>query len=81
MHLLCSKGKEPLVFARVGQPMLLLCGAVCGGGVQEGTVPLARLSVSFQSLPPLPTSKLGPSGADSQVGGFMYVPGPCGSLQ
>ena len=28
---------------------------------------LARLLVGFQSLPPLPTSKLGPSGADSWV--------------
>ena len=52
-----------------------------GGGVQEGTVPLAQLSASFQSLPLLPTSKLGPSGADSLVGGFEYVLGPCGSLQ
>ena len=42
---------------------------------------VAPLSVSFQSLPPLPTSKLGPSGADSQVGGVVYVLGPCGSLQ
>ena len=57
------------------------CGAVCGGGVREETIPLAQLSVGFQSLPPLPTSKLGPSGADSWVGGFVYVLGPCGSLQ
>ena len=31
----------------------------------------AQLSAGFQSLPLLPTSKLGPSGADSQVGGPM----------
>ena len=42
---------------------------------------LALLSAGFQSLPPLPTIKLGPLGADSQVGGFVYVLGPCGSLQ
>ena len=42
---------------------------------------LAPLSAGFQSLPPLPTSKLGPSGADSQVGGFVYALGLCGSLQ
>ena len=42
---------------------------------------LSLLSASFQSLPPLPTSKLGPSGADSCVGGFVYVLGHCGSLQ
>ena len=35
----------------------------------------------FQSLPSLSTSKLGPSFADSQVGGFVYIPGPCGCLQ
>ena len=42
---------------------------------------LAGLSDGFQSLPPLPTSKLGPSGADSWVGGFVYVLGPCGFFQ
>ena len=42
---------------------------------------LAQLSASFQSLPLLPTSKLGPSGANSPVGGFVYILGPCGSLQ
>ena len=31
---------------------------------------LAPLSARFQSLPPLPTIKLGPSDADSQVGGW-----------
>ena len=33
-------------------------------------MPLALLSAGFQSFPLLPTIKLGPSGADSQVGGF-----------
>ena len=42
---------------------------------------LAPLSAGFQSLPLLPTSKVGPSGADSRVVGFVYVLGPCGSLQ
>ena len=76
------------MFTRAGQPMLLHCDVVCGGGVLEGTVPLALLSASFQSLSvtgssfqPLPTSRVGPSGADSQVGGFVYLLGPCGSLQ
>ena len=44
-------------------------------------MPLAQLLASFQSLPLLPTSKLGPSGADSQVGGFVYILGPGGSFQ
>ena len=38
---------------------------------------LCRLSVTHPST----TCKLGPSGADSQVGGFVYILGPCGSLQ
>ena len=57
------------------------CRSVCGGGVPEGTMLLAQLSAGFQSLPPLPTSKLGPSGAVSWVGGFVNILGPCGSLQ
>ena len=60
---------------------MLCCGAVCGGDVQEGTVPLVRLLAGFKSLPLFPTSKFGPSGADSQVDGFVYIVGPCGSLQ
>ena len=44
-------------------------------------MPLTQLLSYFQSLPPLPTSKLGHSGAGSLVGGFVYILGPCGSLQ
>ena len=44
-------------------------------------MPLAKLLAGFQSLPLLPTSKLGPSGADSWVGGLIYVLGPRRSLQ
>ena len=65
-----------MVIASVGQPTLLCCGTVCGGGVQEGTMPLVQLSASFWSLLLLPTSKMGPSGANSQVSGFGYVLGP-----
>ena len=42
---------------------------------------LAQLLAGFQSLPLVPTSKLGPAGADSRVGGFVYILGPYGSLQ
>ena len=35
----------------------------------------------FQSLPPSPTSKLGPCGSDFWVGGFVYVLGSFGSFQ
>ena len=65
----------------MGQPTLLCCGTVCGGMVRERTVLLAQLLEGFQSLPLLLTSKLSPTGADSQVGGFVYVLGPCLSLQ
>ena len=37
---------------------------------------LAPLSAGFQSLPLLPTIKLGPSGADSQVIGLVHALGP-----
>ena len=69
------------MFTMAGQPTLLCCDAVCGGGFREGTMLLAQLSAGFQSLPPLLTSKLGTSGADSQVGRFVYLLGPCESLQ
>ena len=42
------------------QPSSLLCGAVFGGGVREGTMPLAWLSPHLPSLPSLPTSALYP---------------------
>ena len=54
---------------------------LCGGGVQEGTELLVRLSCGFQSLPPLPTSELGPSGADFWMGSLVCILGPCGCLQ
>ena len=38
-------------------------------------------SAGFQSLPLLPTIKLYPSGADSQVHGCVYILGPYGSGQ
>ena len=59
------------MFTKAGQPISVCCDAVCRGGVQEGTMPLAPLSAGFQSLPPLPTIKLDPSGANSWVGGFV----------
>ena len=69
------------MFTKAGQPTWLRVDAICGGVVQEGTVLLALLSAGFESLSTLSPRKLGPSGADSQVGGFVYVLGPCGSLQ
>ena len=51
------------------------------GRGREGAMVLAPLSAGFQSLPPLPTIKLGPSGADSRVRGLVHALGPHGSLQ
>ena len=51
------------------------------GRIREGIMPLAWPLPCFWSLPPLPTSELGTSGADYQVGGLVYILGPCGSLQ
>ena len=42
---------------------------------------LAALSTRFQSFTLIPTIKLGPSGAGSQLGGPVHTLGPCGSLQ
>ena len=56
-----------------GNPLCCCCGTICGGGTRKGTMPLAQLSADFQSLPPLPTSKLVPSGAVFQMSGFVYV--------
>ena len=69
------------MFTRAGQLTLLSCGTLGGGGVLEGTMSLALLSALAQSFPLLPTIKLGLSGADSWVGVFVYILGPCGSLQ
>ena len=66
------------MFTRAGQPTSLCLDALCGGGVREGTLLLAQLSARFQLLPLLLTSKLGPSGADSQVGGFVCILGLVG---
>ena len=41
----------------------------------------ASLSYGFQSFTLIPTTKLGPSGAGSRVGGPVHTLGPCGSLQ
>ena len=58
---------------------VLWCGV--WGRVREGTMRPTQLSASFQSPQLLSTSKLGPSGADAQMRGFVYFLGPCGSLQ
>ena len=47
----------------------------------EGAMAPASLSSGFQSFTPIPTIKLGPSGAGSPVGGLVHTLGPCGSLQ
>ena len=60
-----------------GNPLYLCCCSVCGEGVRVETMLLACLSCCSQSPPPLPTSDWCPSrcfpGADSLVGGLMYI--------
>ena len=51
------------------------------GRGREGVMAPASLSSGFQSFTPIPTIKLGPSGAGSRVGGLVHTLGPCGSLQ
>ena len=51
------------------------------GRGREGVMAPAPLSTRFQSFTPLPTMKLGPSGAGSRVGGLVHALGPRGSLQ
>ena len=59
--------------------MFSCCGTLCGDGSEREQCHL--LSASFQAVPLLPISKLGPSGAGSQVSGLVCILGPCGSLQ
>ena len=72
-HLLHIRGGS-LSITSAGQPTFPRCGAVCSRGVREVIMPLSGTSL-------VPTSHLGPSGADSWVDGFVYVPEPCGTLQ
>ena len=58
--------------------MLLHCGAVCGGGVKKEQCRLLS-GLSFTS--PVTHKQIGPFWCWFQVGGFLYVLGPCGSLQ
>ena len=53
------------------------CGAVCGGGVQEGTLTVSRPSV----ISPAIHKQIGPFWCWSPGGGFVHILGPCGSLQ
>ena len=79
-RLLCSKGQRLKCSPGQGNPCHCIVMLYVGRGL-EGAMVLAPLSAGFQSLPPLPTIKLGPSGADSQVGGLVHALGHCGSLQ
>ena len=67
MHLLCCKGWKLRCSPGRGNPRGCVVVLYMGEGSKREQCRLLR------SLPPLPTSKLGPSGADSRVGGFVYV--------
>ena len=69
------------MFTKAGWRWSLCCDSVCGGGAEREQWRLLHSLPFFQSLPPPPIIKLGPSGADSRVGGLVHTLGPCGSLQ
>ena len=81
VHLLHIVRSRALGISQGGATHVAVLWCCMWGSGWRGTMPLAQLSVGFQSLPPLPTSKICPSGADSRVGGFVYALGPCESLQ
>ena len=83
MHLLGCKGQSLRYSPGWDYPLGCVV-ALYVGRDPRGNNALAQLSAGFQSLPPLSTSKVGPSGADSLggwVGGFVYVLEPHGFLQ
>ena len=65
----------------MGYRLWLHCDTVCGGGAERGQWRLLCSLPVFSHSLCYPQSKLGPFSADSRVGGFVYVLGPCGSLQ
>ena len=66
-----------------GNPLGCVVALYVGRDPRGNNAPcsLAWLFPNFQLLPLLSKSKLGSSGAISWVGGFVYILGPCGSLQ
>ena len=78
---LFRKGAEPQVFTRAGQPKSMCCDAVCGGGAEREQWCLFHSLPVFSHYPCYPQSKWALLVLISQVGGFVYILGPCGSLQ
>ena len=79
--LLHSKGQRFRYSPRRGNPCCCLVVLFVGEGSKKGQCHLLSSPPAFSHSPPLPTSQVGHSGADSQVGGFVYILGFCGSLQ
>ena len=68
------------MFSKAGQHVTGLWCCTWGRGLRGNSAGCSAL-FHFQSLPPSPTSKLGPSGAGSPAGWCVYVLRPRGSLQ
>ena len=81
MYLFHCKGQSLRYLPGWGNQLHCLVALHVGEGIREGTMLLAWLSAGFHSVFPLPTSKLGPSGAESRVSGPVYILGVCVSLQ
>ena len=66
------------MFARVGQPMLLHCGAVCGGRLQEGTCCLLRSQWAFSHFLCYPQANWALPVLIPGWLGSVYILGPVG---
>ena len=81
MLLLCCNGQRALGVCQCGAThFAAVWCCMWGRGARGNTaacLALGQLSVTS----PATHKQLGHSGADSQVGGFVYILGPCGSLQ
>ena len=80
MGLYCTKGWSLRYSPGWHNPCCCVWHCMWGRG-SKGNNAACLLLAGFWSLPLLPTSKLGLSGADFCVGGLVYILGPCGSLQ
>ena len=76
MCLLCSTGQSLRYLPGWGSSHNCVVALYVGEGPRGSN---GARSTGFQSLPPLLTIKLGPSGADSRVGGLVHTLGLCGS--
>ena len=81
VHLLCSKGWSLRYLPGWGYPLCCIVALPVGQGPEREQCCLLGSRPAFSYSPTPIYKQMGPSGADSQVDGFVYILGPCGSLQ